>query len=76
MINTVIIEDEKSSQEKLLQTLEEVSPEFNVVAILATVKEGIEYFRNAPHIEIIFCDVQLPDGLSFEIFNETHIKYL
>ncbi len=57
-----------------MQTLEEVSPEFNVVAILATVKEGIEYFRNAPHIEIIFCDVQLPDGLSFEIFNETHIK--
>lgn len=74
MINAVIIEDEKPAQEKLLDTLQEVSPGLNVTAILTTVKESISYFKNAPSIDIIFCDVQLPDGLSFEIFSETQLK--
>jgi DNA-binding LytR/AlgR family response regulator len=74
MINAVIIEDEKSAQEKLLSALKEVSPALNVAAIFTTVKESINYFKTSPPIDIIFCDVQLPDGLSFEIFSETQIK--
>ena len=74
MINAVIIEDEKSSQEKLLNILREVSPGLNVVAVLTNVKESINYFKTFFSIDIIFCDVQLPDGLSFEIFSETQIK--
>lgn len=74
MINAVIIEDEKSAQQKLLHTLKDVAPGLKVNAILTTVKESIEYFSSAPLIDIIFCDVQLPDGLSFEIFNETQIR--
>ncbi|MEP6594575.1 MAG: LytTR family DNA-binding domain-containing protein, partial [Ginsengibacter sp.] len=62
------------AQEKLLDTLKEVSPGLNVAAILTTVKEGISYFATSPPIDIIFCDVQLPDGLSFEIFSETRLK--
>ena len=56
MINAVIIEDEKSAQEKLLGTLKEVAPGLNVVATLASVKESINYFKTSPHIDIIFCD--------------------
>ena len=74
MINAVIIEDEKDAQEKLSSTLKEVAPGLNVVAILTSVKESINYFKTSPPIDIIFCDVQLPDGLSFEIFSETQIK--
>lgn len=36
--------------------------------------EGIEYFKKNPVVDIIFSDVQLSDGLSFEIFSETQIK--
>ncbi len=43
-------------------------------AVLSTVKEGIEYFKTLPLVDIIFSDVQLSDGLSFEIFSETQIK--
>jgi DNA-binding LytR/AlgR family response regulator len=74
LINAVIIEDEKAAQEKLLNTLKEVIPDLTVKAILTSVKESIEYFRENLSIDIIFCDVQLPDGLSFQIFNETSIK--
>ena len=74
MINAVIIEDEKPSQEKLISILKEISPELEVVAILTTVKESIEYFKTSHSVDIMFCDVQLPDGLSFEIFKETQIK--
>ena len=74
MINAVIIEDEKPAQEKLLSTLKEVSPGLNVAAILTSVKESINYFKTFPSIDIIFCDVQLPDGLSFEIFSEAQLK--
>ena len=73
-MNAVIIEDEKPAQEKLLNTLKEVSPNLNVTAILTSVKESIDYFKTYPSIDIIFCDVQLPDGLSFEIFSETQLK--
>src|SRR5215216_4385891 len=74
MINAVIIEDEKSSQEKLLDTLREVEPGLNVAALLTTVKESISYFTASSSTDIILSDVQLPDGLSFEIFKETGIK--
>jgi DNA-binding LytR/AlgR family response regulator len=74
MINAVIIEDEKSSQEKLLDTLKEIAPDVNVTAVLTTVKESISFFAASSSIDIIFCDVQLPDGLSFDIFRETGIK--
>jgi DNA-binding LytR/AlgR family response regulator len=71
MINAVIIEDERFAQEKLLDLLGEVSAEMNVIGILSSVKESIDYFKTALPIDLIFCDVQLPDGLSFDIFSET-----
>jgi two-component system response regulator LytT len=60
MINVVIIEDEKFSQDKLLNTLKEISFEINVVAVLSTVKESIEFFKDQSAVDIILSDVQLP----------------
>lgn len=74
MINAVIIEDEKTAREKLLNTLKEVAPDLVVKAVLTSVRESIKYFQENLLIDIIFCDVQLPDGLSFDIFDETNIK--
>ncbi len=55
--------------------LTEVSDEVNIQAKLKTVEESIEYFHNIPTpADIIFSDVQLPDGLSFEIFKQAGIK--
>ncbi|MBS1921718.1 MAG: response regulator transcription factor [Bacteroidetes bacterium] len=74
MLNVIIIEDERPSMEELLRTLAEISISVNVKAKLRSVRESMEYLSGTPEADIIFSDVQLPDGLSFEIFNETHVK--
>ncbi len=75
MINAIIIEDEKFAQDMLLNALNEISIEINIVAVLSSVKEGIDYFNNHHQaVDIIFSDVQLPDGLSFDIFRNTGIQ--
>jgi DNA-binding LytR/AlgR family response regulator len=73
MINAVIIEDEVCSREKLIDILKDVAPEITITATPGCVKEGIDYFKKHVPVDVIFCDVQLPDGLSFEIFAEVNI---
>ena len=68
MLNTIIIEDERPSRESLLQALSRVSADVNLLATITSVQEGISYLSEPRNADIIFSDVQLPDGLSFEIF--------
>jgi DNA-binding LytR/AlgR family response regulator len=74
MLNAVIIEDEKPALGHLLQLIAGISMPVTVVACLGSVKESIEYFSTAAEPDIIFSDVQLPDGLSFEIFKTTKTR--
>ena len=64
----VIIEDEKLTANDLAATLRSVEPDCRILSILGTVKESISYFRENPQPDLIFSDIQLGDGLSFEIF--------
>lgn len=73
MLNTVIIEDEKPAYETLVNSLADIANDVQVVTRLATVKESIHYLSSHPSIDLIFCDVQLGDGLSFEIFNRVSV---
>ena len=68
MLSTIIIEDERPSRESLLQTLARISADVNLLATITSVQEGINYLSEPRNADIIFSDVQLPDGLSFEIF--------
>jgi len=70
----VIIEDEKITAEDLAETIKNSEPETEIVAILQTVKESIAYFNRNPEPDLIFCDIQLGDGLSFNIFSTVHIS--
>ena len=72
-MNIVIIEDELLTAEDLSAIVQEVSPQANVVAILQSVAEAIRYFKSAPKPDLIFSDIQLGDGLSFDIFSEVTI---
>jgi DNA-binding LytR/AlgR family response regulator len=75
MLRAVIIEDERPALESLLTTLASITDEIEVVARLGSVKESIEYLSQPGNtVDIIFSDVQLSDGLSFEIFNKGNIK--
>ncbi len=74
MINVIIIEDEKPAMEVMLRVLSEASGEVNIQAKLRTVAESIEYLKNVSSLpDMIFSDVQLPDGLSFDIFKKTGV---
>ncbi len=72
-MKVVLIEDERITVNDLKRTLETIDPSIEVVATLASVEEGIDYFRSAPDVDLIFSDIQLGDGLSFAIFQETAI---
>jgi len=72
-MEVVIIEDEKRAASILERLIGEVDPSIVVVAKLESVRESIEFFRKNRDISLIFSDIQLADGLSFEIFEETEL---
>jgi len=74
MLNAVIIEDERPAMDDLVATLNSLADDIHITARLASVRESIEYLTQEPAVDIIFSDVQLSDGLSFEIFGQGHVK--
>jgi DNA-binding LytR/AlgR family response regulator len=73
MIKTVIIEDEKPASRKLERMLSEF-PEIEVVAKIESVEEGVQWFSENEHPQLIFSDIVLGDGLSFDIFEKVPTK--
>jgi len=71
-MKAIIIEDEKPAARRLNRLLEELNVEVSIM--LHSVEESIEWFLNNDHPELIFLDIQLSDGLSFEIFDQVSIK--
>lgn len=75
MINVIIIEDEIPAVKVMERALSESSYEINVQAKLKTVKESTAYLKKAASMpDVIFSDVQLPDGQSFEIFKQIPVQ--
>ena len=70
-MNTIIIEDEKPSARRLKRMVEAI--ELQVLEVLHSIEDAIKWFQNNPHPDLIFLDIQLSDGLSFEIFDEVKI---
>lgn len=71
-MNVVIVEDEISASEQLEYLIKSINPDINVIKVLETVKSSIAYFFKPIDIDLIFMDIHLADGLSFEIFD--HIE--
>ena len=71
-MRAIIIEDEKPAARRLHRLLDDLNVE--VSTMLHSVEESIEWFQNNPHPDLIFLDIQLSDGLSFEIFDVITIK--
>ncbi|MEC4114886.1 LytR/AlgR family response regulator transcription factor [Myroides pelagicus] len=71
-INIVIIEDEKPAARSLERKLEKLGYTSN--AKLTSVEEAIEWFGSNKEPDLIFLDIQLSDGLSFEIFEQVKIN--
>lgn len=70
----VVIEDEQLIAEDLMDVLKHVNPDCEIAAHLSSVQEGIDFFADKQQIDLIFSDIQLGDGLSFEIFRQYRLN--
>ncbi|TRW23054.1 response regulator transcription factor [Flavobacterium zepuense] len=66
-MNVIIIEDEKPAARLLQRKLQKLGIEAGTM--LHSVEESLAWFANNEHPDLIFLDIQLSDGLSFEIFD-------
>lgn len=73
MIRIAIIEDEKPAARKLERLLG-LFADLELVATINSVEEGIEWFSENQHPDLIFSDIVLGDGLSFDIFEKVPTK--
>jgi len=71
-LNLIIIEDEKPAARLLQRKVEKLG--LKVTKMLHSVEESIAWFQNNSHPDLIFLDIQLSDGLSFELFEQIDIK--
>lgn len=72
-MNVIIIEDETRASNKLEKMILELEPNFTILAKLESVEESIAYFNENNTVDLIFSDIQLADGLSFEIYEKVNI---
>jgi len=71
-MKVIIIEDEKPSARRLQRMLNNL--DVDAQTMLHSVEESIQWFKNNEHPDLIFLDIQLSDGLSFEIFESIEIE--
>jgi DNA-binding LytR/AlgR family response regulator len=73
MYKALIIEDEKPAAEHLQRLINQIDSKIDIIRIISSVEEALVWFGNNPLPDLIFLDIQLSDGLSFEIFNHINI---
>lgn len=73
-MKAVIIEDEKLATQKLKLMLSKVRPSLEIVAEIGSIEEAVNFFQNENNIELVFLDIHLSDGSSFNIFDKVEIK--
>ncbi len=73
MKRIVIIEDEPFAADHLAVLIERLKPEMTVVAKIPTVKESVQWLQRNTDYDLVFTDIQLADGICFEIFQQVEI---
>ncbi|MBN2519806.1 MAG: response regulator transcription factor [Bacteroidales bacterium] len=73
-MNCLIIEDEKVAAERLSGLIKKYDQSIEILGIIQSVKNAVKWLSNNHEPDIIFMDIQLADGLSFEIFEQTIVK--
>lgn len=73
MKKVIIVEDETAAAVNLRSMLSTVVGDVEVVALLESVEEAVEYFRGDVDADVVFMDIHLADGDSFRIFRSVEI---
>ena len=72
-MKVLIIEDEPFAQQELKRLLNIIDNSMEVMACLDSVEDSLNWLNSDKNPDLIFMDIQLSDGLSFEIFEQTTV---
>ncbi|WP_343307622.1 LytTR family DNA-binding domain-containing protein [Chitinophaga niabensis] len=72
-MKVLIIEDESVAGQLLKSTIASVDPDIEVVDILDSVESSVQYLSTKPSLDLIFLDIELGDGQTFDIFKKVQI---
>lgn len=70
----LVIEDEIVAAEKIIGLIKKYDPTINIAEIIQSVEDTVQWLNTHQAPDLIFMDIQLADGLSFEIFEQTVVK--
>ena len=73
MARILLIEDELPAAKRLSKLINDTAPDFEIAQVCDSIESSIQYLKSHDQPDLIFLDVQLGDGLSFEIFKEVEI---
>jgi len=73
-MNVIILEDEARAANHLTRLIAKIAPDMKVIARLESVRDAVPFLLENTNIGLIFSDVQLADGLSFEVFRQVPVK--
>jgi len=73
-MKVLIIEDEQATAQRLGKLLQEIEPAIEVIEVLDSIDSCVKWFKSNHHPDLIFQDIHLADGSSFEIFGQVEVK--
>lgn len=73
IIKILIVEDEEVAVKRLLKELKKLPVKFDVIEVINSVQGILEWVQSGHEADLIFMDIQLTDGLSFEIFKHVEV---
>lgn len=73
-MRVLIIEDETAAAQNLTAILKQEAPEMEIITILESVEESIEWLQSNPHPDLLFMDIHLADGDSFRILDRVEVS--
>lgn len=72
-MKVIIIEDEQAAKNRLERMLKEIDSSIELIYWFEDIESSVEYFQTKPLADLVFMDIQLADGISFEVFKQTEV---
>lgn len=72
-MKALIIEDESVAAQQLQRLLKQANPDIEILSVLQSIEESVEWFETHPSPELVFMDIHLADGSSFRIFDQVKV---
>ncbi|HMV10671.1 MAG TPA: LytTR family DNA-binding domain-containing protein [Cyclobacteriaceae bacterium] len=73
-MNVLIIEDEPLAVQRLETLVGDIHPGANIVSRIDSVKKSVQWFKSNPSPDLVLMDIQLADGISFQIFEQCEVN--